>query len=742
MNIQGYQGLTPAQQLLQQQQQQQQQSQQKQQQQQQQQKPQQGTPLQFNDLFQSMNSSIGQGNAADALSHSQLLQQTLYQGQYNRAQTPQQRNIQPQLQQGPQGPQGLPQSQQQPVHRAISLDQSIAVLGHWQDQMQLAELSRKSNVPHFYARHAAVVSRRAKPQFGEQKSLVDLTRQLLDSDHNQHSPELQTQTSTNSVLLHNKKVSHDNENDDDFDDFAIPRITSKKFPDQLWGGLDLSGQAIANLSPKLFQYEFLTKLYLNGNNLSQVPKEIKNLKYLKVLDLSNNRLTSVPPELGLLTALKYLYLFDNNLTTLPFEFGNLFALHFLGLEGNPDFNLEYIKILAQKGTRSLIIHLRDNVPKTLPPPKRQWIELSEDGEIADPDDEQEMQDEKGSFTVLDYNVLCQHYASARMYSYTPSWALSWDYRKDVLKKQILECDADVICLQEVETQLFEDYWLDLMAERGYRGVFHAKYRARRMNEKEAKKVDGCATFYKASKFSLAEKKSLEYTQIVLNAARYKKTDDVFNRLQSRDNIGLITILTNLETQQDILVANTHLHWDPALNDVKTVQVGVLLEEIELIAKKNLKTTEDSVMKTLPVLVCGDFNSQPHSAVYQLFSTGFVKDHEDVKGRDYGKFTEKGFSHGFHFKSAYSNIGEMSFTNFTPSFTDVLDYIWYTPSTLSVRGLLGEMDSEYLSHYVGFPNAHAPSDHIPLLTKFQLKQKREIAPIRREFKPEFRSSRKT
>ena len=588
-------------------------------------------------------------------------------------------------------------------------------------------------------------------------SLVDMTVQMLDSEHNQESLQQQQQTnSTNPSLLHNKKLSHDNENDEDIDDFTIPRITSKEYPDQLWGGLDLSGQSIANISPKLFHYEFLTKLYLNGNHLVQVPKQIKQLKFLKVLDLSNNRLTSLPLELGSLTMLKYLYLFDNHLTTLPFEFGNLFSLHFIGLEGNPDFKMEYIKILAKKGTRSLIIHLRDNVPKDLPPPKRQWIELSEDGEIEqleeDVNHEEEGDKDSGKlskggeeacFTLLDYNVLCQHYASARMYSYTPSWALSWDYRKDVLKEQLLQSDADIICLQEVETQLFEDYWLGVMTERGYRGIFHAKHRAKRMNEKEAKKVDGCATFYKQSKFTLCGKKALEYTQIVLNASRYKKTDDVFNRLQSRDNIGLITILKHIETGQDVLVANTHLHWDPAYNDVKTVQVGVLLEEIEIIAKNHLNTTEDSTMKQLPMLVCGDFNSQPHSAVYQLLSTGFVKDHEDIKGRDYGKFTEKGFTHGLHFKSAYSNIGEMSFTNFTPSFTDVLDYIWYTPSSLNVRGLLGEMDKEYLNHYVGFPNAHAPSDHIPLMTKFQLKQKKDINnAVRREFKPEFRSSRKT
>jgi CCR4-NOT transcription complex subunit 6 len=51
------------------------------------------------------------------------------------------------------------------------------------------------------------------------------------------------------------------------------------------------------------------------------------------------------------------------------------------------------------------------------------------------------------FTVLCYNILCQKYATAQAYGYTPSWALSWDYRKELLVAEILSNNADVICLQ-------------------------------------------------------------------------------------------------------------------------------------------------------------------------------------------------------------------------------------------------------------------------------------------------------
>ena len=52
-----------------------------------------------------------------------------------------------------------------------------------------------------------------------------------------------------------------------------------------------------------------------------------------------------------------------------------------------------------------------------------------------------------SFTVLCYNTLCEKYATPQSYAYTPSWALSWDYRKDLLLQDILNYNADIVCLQ-------------------------------------------------------------------------------------------------------------------------------------------------------------------------------------------------------------------------------------------------------------------------------------------------------
>ena len=63
----------------------------------------------------------------------------------------------------------------------------------------------------------------------------------------------------------------------------------------------------------------------------------------------------------------------------------------------------------------------------------------------------------GRVTVLTYNVLADLYATSRMYSYTPSWALAWNYRRQNILKEIVQHDADILCLQEVQSDYFEDF---------------------------------------------------------------------------------------------------------------------------------------------------------------------------------------------------------------------------------------------------------------------------------------------
>lgn len=91
---------------------------------------------------------------------------------------------------------------------------------------------------------------------------------------------------------------------------------------------------------------------------------------------------------------------------------------------------------------------------------------------------------------------------------------------------------------------------------------------------------------------------LEFNQIALANAR--GSEAMINRVMTKDNIGVATVLefiepqrqqsntnattTNPTTNQRILVCNTHIHWDPEYCDVKLIQTILLMNELKCIAK--------------------------------------------------------------------------------------------------------------------------------------------------------------
>ena len=56
------------------------------------------------------------------------------------------------------------------------------------------------------------------------------------------------------------------------------------------------------------------------------------------------------------------------------------------------------------------------------------------------------------------------------------------------------------CLQEVETEQFYNFFLPELQRDGYSGIFSPKSRAKTMSDAEKLRVDGCAIFYRNSKY--------------------------------------------------------------------------------------------------------------------------------------------------------------------------------------------------------------------------------------------------
>lgn len=316
----------------------------------------------------------------------------------------------------------------------------------------------------------------------------------------------------------------------------------------------------------------------------------------------------------------------------------------------------------------------------------------------------------GTFRVLSYNLLAEIYTNSQVYSYCPKWSLAWTYRRLNLLREMSQYDADIICFQECQADHYDDHFNPFFARKGYSGLFKAKTREA-MGKRG--KIDGCATFYRKDMFCLRENTIVEFNAIAHTRSTEPRT---LNRCL-KGNVGFILVLDATDGSGPLIVANTHLFWDPEMTDVKLFQIDAFLQELELQSQR--------IGADVPIIIGGDFNSEPESSVYELLSTGSCSGREDMGEDSYGVLSTCRLQHNLHLRSSYSLSGaEPSYTNYTTSYVGCLDYIWFTPETLVATALMeipdertlfsNALDSDGAS---GIPNTQWSSDHVALCTDF-------------------------
>jgi CCR4-NOT transcription complex subunit 6 len=359
------------------------------------------------------------------------------------------------------------------------------------------------------------------------------------------------------------------------------------------------------------------------------------------------------------------------------------------------------KVLSLECAGEVIFHTEPVIRFPLPPNPRQMIQVNNSRNapsFTGP-----------SFTVVTFNVLTDECARPEKYPNCPFFALSWKYRRENLLKEILQCDADIVCLQEVQVNHYYDFFYRELAELGYEGLFKGKERTWLAGPN-----DGCATFYKKNQFDLVK-------QWWIRLSRYHF-----------DNIALNAILSLKNTSQRVCIANTHIHANPNNSEEKLGQVYCLLKEME--------------KYDVPRVICGDFNSLPGSAPHSLLTKGYA--HPSNKKYLYydSKQLAKRIHHTLPLASAYSSYfqcdvaqvdiekkmngetREPRFTNFvqnfkgTMNFKRTLDYIFYTTHNLKVVSLMELVDEEEVKDGA-LPSRTRSSDHIAIAAKFKLHRAR-------------------
>lgn len=100
------------------------------------------------------------------------------------------------------------------------------------------------------------------------------------------------------------------------------------------------------------------------------------------------------------------------------------------------------------------------------------------------------------FRVVSYNILADLYSDSDysrtvLFPYCPPYALAYDYRKQLIIREILGYHSDLICLQEVDSKVFQFDLEPLLKIAGFDGTFQQK----------GASGEGLATFFNSSRFS-------------------------------------------------------------------------------------------------------------------------------------------------------------------------------------------------------------------------------------------------
>jgi len=324
------------------------------------------------------------------------------------------------------------------------------------------------------------------------------------------------------------------------------------------------------------------------------------------------------------------------------------------------------------------------------------------------------------FRVVSYNILAEIYATQQMYPHIDFWALNWTYRKHNLLRELLESSADILCLQEVQADHYEHHLFRPLQEAGYDGLYKPKTRE---CMGMLGKVDGCALLWNRKKFRLAENYVIEFNEFARRGSLTlppEESSAYLHRL-CKDNIAQVAVLEVLQNQRQrgrspthLCIANTHLYSHPDFPDVKLCQTQILMQELENFV----------LSRNLPLMVLGDFNSVPSSAVYELMSKQCVShNHPDLEHDPCHILPDvEQITHNIQLASAYAAVQgeEPAYTNHTGRFTGVLDYIWFAHPHIRPLAVSPVPDLEEIKQIgEGMPNCLYSSDHTLLSCDVQL-----------------------
>lgn len=209
-------------------------------------------------------------------------------------------------------------------------------------------------------------------------------------------------------------------------------------------------------------------------------------------------------------------------------------------------------------------------------------------------------EDSADYSLISYNVLAQHHLEAmkQLYKHNLQSALKWEKRWSRFQDFITCYPSDIYCLQEVQKSYLKEYtnFFESLPEK-----MLCVY-----TQRPGGKPDGCLIAYNYDKLDLLERVDVDYS-----------ITNPFPKVS--DNIGQIVVLTPTDhPDRAIIIANTHLLYNPKNGEIKFHQITMLLHRIQV-----LKSNYEDLEMQVSCFLCGDLNSSETSGICQFLRNGTI-----------------------------------------------------------------------------------------------------------------------
>lgn len=243
--------------------------------------------------------------------------------------------------------------------------------------------------------------------------------------------------------------------------------------------------------------------------------------------------------------------------------------------------------------------------------------------------------------LVTWNVLAPQFSHPKKYPWCASEHLSWPYREELIQSELARIDADIVCLQEIQTDVWEDFM------HGTKYGLGDRYEGVLQNVTNDHPVTN-AVLLRKNKFRVERQESRSRALILVLSQIDGEGDNAVDNNTS-DEVS--------RTSRPLYLANVHLQAGIDDDETRVCQLKSLLKRLvfhsnqdekqsertskrkklkdklkrKLKSKLKLKSSKRGLIKELQpptppaaVIIAGDMNMLPTNPVYRWLSH---KEHE-------------------------------------------------------------------------------------------------------------------